>query len=246
MNLKLQYKFVLLLIISGSVLYIFSFKTFLSLFAIMLTVGGSAIFLIYFEKRWIEQKYLIRGLVSTLLFAVVYGILEYVFFDATWNYWFKISSLFPSKYFYWIFMAILNFTLVFYFSHKSIALSTLSIPLFSVNEDLWYWITKSIHNGTWVFPVPNWFDQRFSIFGLGEPIPFFPFLPRFYFVGWFLIGILFYIQFKNLEGRKFIISVGIYCVFSFLCLLLVPFPYCRFINNLLYYFNKLCQQLFFV
>jgi len=175
------------------------------------------------EKKWIDSKYLKYGLLATIVFAIVYGILEYILFDATWNNWFKISDWFPSKYYYWIFMAVLNFSIVFIVSRKSLALSIMSIPLFSVNEDLCYWITKSIHEGNYVFPVNNWFDQMFPFLrGLGEPIPFFPSWPRFYFVGWILISILIIIQFKNLEEKKFLALFGVFIGASLCCLFIVP------------------------
>jgi len=246
MKISLQYKWALILMIFGAILFISTLSIFWSVAGIALAAGGLGILLIYLEKKWIEHEYLKNGLIFTLLFAIIYGILEYIFFDSTWNYWFKISAFFPNKYFYWIFMAVLNFSLVFIFSHKSFALSIMSIPLFSVNEDLWYWITKSVHNGIWVFPVPNWFDQRFSIFGLGEPIPIFPFFPRFYFVGWILIGLLIFIQNKNPEDKEFSIFVLVYCICSFACLLLVPQSYNKLFANLSYFFQKIQHQFIFI
>ncbi len=245
MKISLQNKCAMILILSGTAMVLITFWTTLSILGMLLAAGGLGIFLIYHEKKWIDSKYLKNGLIFTLLFAIIYGFLEYFFFDATWNYWLKISAWFPSKYLYWVFMASLNFTLVLITSRKSLALSFLSVPLYSVNEDLFYWIAKSIHNGKYVFPVPNWFDQRFPIFGLGEPIPFFPFWPRFYFIGWILITILLYIQFKNLEGKKFLIVSGIFCICSLFSLLLMPPSYCKLISNLFYFFHKLQQQILF-
>ncbi|NVM01710.1 MAG: hypothetical protein HWN67_05220 [Candidatus Helarchaeota archaeon] len=246
MELQLHNKLALFMILCGGIFFILAFGTFWSVAAILIMAGGFVIFLIYYEKPWIEKKYLKRGLIFTLLFAIVYGILEYVFFDATWNYWFKISAWFPSKYLYWVFMAVLNFSLVFIISKKSIALGFLSVPLFSVNEDLWYWITKSIHNGIYVFPVPNWFDQRFPVYGLGEPIPFFPFWPRFYFVLWTLITILLFIQFKDLENKKLLISVCIFCGTSFIFLLLIPQSFSKLTSNLFYFFHNIQHKIIFI
>ncbi|MHA1132331.1 MAG: hypothetical protein ACTSQQ_16210, partial [Candidatus Helarchaeota archaeon] len=135
--------------------------------------------------------------------------------------WFVAA--FGDKYYYWAFMTILNFTIVFLVSRKSIALSLASIPLFAVNEDLWYWITKSIHESHWVFPVGNWFDQRFPfLHGLGEPTYAFPYFPRFYFVGWILVSILLIIQLKNLQREQFLLGLGIFIYATFLCMFLVP------------------------
>ncbi len=198
-------------------------NSYLVLLGYMFVGGGGILFLMNFERRWVKRNYLKKGLLATIVLAIVYGILEYIFFDSTWNNWFKISDWFPNKYYYWGFMTILNFTLVFLISHKSIGLSLASIPLFAVNEDLWYWITKSIHELRWVFPVGNWFDQRFPFLqGLGDPIYSFPYWPRFYFVGWILVSILLIIQFKNLQGGNFLIGVGGFVYASCLCLLLIP------------------------
>ncbi|MFX0135288.1 MAG: hypothetical protein ACFFDN_16710 [Candidatus Hodarchaeota archaeon] len=245
MDLSLHNKCALLMIIGGGIFFIITFGTFWSVAGILIMAGGFGIFLIYYEKTWVEKKYLKRGLFFTLFFAIVYGILEYVLFDATWNYWFKISAWFPSKYLYWVFMAVLNFSLVFILS-RSLALSFLSVPLFSVNEDLFYWLTKSIHNGIYVFPVPNWFDQRFSVYGLGEPIPFFPFWPRFYFVLWTLITILLFVQFKDLENKNLLISLCVFCSCSFLSLLLIPQSFNKITSNLFYFFHNLQHKIIFI
>lgn len=240
MNISLENKIAIIMILSGGILLIFTFTSFLAVFPIAIFTGGCAIFLIYYERKWIKLEYLKISLLATLLFAVIYGILEYMLFDSKWNNWFKLSKMFPTKYGYFIFMALLNFSLVFFLSKKSLALSILSIPLFSVNEDLSYWLTKSVHTGRYIFPVPNWFDLRFDIFGLGEPIPFFPYWPRFYFLGWILIAILLIILFNEFNDKKFIIIVGIYCGCSFLCLLLIPPNFNRALSN----FNYLISRLF--
>ncbi|MHA1786131.1 MAG: hypothetical protein ACTSVY_09965 [Candidatus Helarchaeota archaeon] len=222
-EMKLQYKCSLALIFTGSISLIFFWNNPWLLLSLMFILGGFLILIIYLEKKWIKQEYLKYGIIATIALAVVYGMLEYVLFDSTWNNWFKISDWFPDKYYYWIFMALLNFSIVFIASRKSLALSAMAIPLFSVNEDLWYWISKSIHQGTYVFPVSNWFDVKFPfLHGLGEPIPFLPFWPRFYFVGWLLISILIVIQLKNLEDKKFLIALGIFVGACFSCMLLVP------------------------
>lgn len=221
-RLLLQYKCSILLIGIGIGILIPFYNTFLSLLGVMFMGGGFILFLIYYEQKWINRKYLKWGLIAAILFSIVYGILEYVLFDSTWNNWFKISDWFPNRYSYWIFMAMSNFIIVFIASRKSIALSLMSILIFIFNEDLWYWISKSIHELNYVFPVYNWFDEFFPLQGLGEPIPIFPYWPRFYFVFLILISIVIFVQFKNLEGKKFLITLAIYIGACFLCLLLVP------------------------
>jgi len=223
---KIQYISSLLMILIGILIYFVLYQTIFTLLGIMLAVGGLIICISYAEQKWVKRKYLKWGLLSTVIFAIVYGILEYVFFDSTWNNWFKISEWFPSKYYYWGFMAILNFTIVIITSRGSFALSITAIPLFSVNEDLFYWISKSIHEMTYVFPVDNWFDTKFPFLkGLGEPIPVMPYWPRFYFVGWILVSALLIIQLKKYEGKKFIVALIVFITLSFLCLLLVPSYY---------------------
>ncbi len=227
MSITLQNKFVIFLLGIGIVISILFMNSMWLLLGFMFIGGSAILFFIFFEQRWIKREYLIHGLIACIVLAIVYGILEYVLFDSTWNNWFKISDwfvhLFGDKYYYWAFMTILNFAVVFLVSRKSIALSLASIPLFAVNEDLWYWITKSIHEARWVFPVGNWFDQEFPFLqGLGEPAYAFPYFPRFYFVGWILISILLIIQLKNLQGERFVIAVGFFIYASLLCMLLVP------------------------
>ncbi|MHA1312521.1 MAG: hypothetical protein ACTSRB_01265 [Candidatus Helarchaeota archaeon] len=222
-ELKLQYKCAIVLILTGVIIIIFAWYSFLVLSGLILFCGGAIIIGIYLENRWIKPEYLKYGLIATTSFAIIYGILEYIFFDATWNDWFKISALFPNKYFYWIFMTILNISIVLLASRGSGALAMISVPLFSVNEDLLYWITKSFHEIHWVFPVKNWFDEKFPFLqGLGNPIPFFPFFPRFYLVGWILCSILIVMQFKNLEGKNFLICFGIFIGASIFCGLILP------------------------
>lgn len=226
MQLSLQNKCVVIMIGIGLLIAIPLFNTFWSLLGLMLIGGGIIIFFIFYEQKWIKREYLISGLLANIILAIAYGVYEYLFFDATWNDFFVISEWFPGpdKYFYWGFMTLLNFTVVFIFSRKSIALSLASVPLFAVNEDLWYWITKSIHETHYIFPVGNWFDDRFPFLqGLGEPLPVMPYFPRFYFVGWILISILLIIQFKNLEGRKFLLALAAFITASSLFLLFVAF-----------------------
>ncbi len=227
MKIKLQYWCIVLLFTVGIALTVVFLNNSWSLLGLIFIGGGIIIFFIYFEQRWIKREYLKAGLIATLILAIVYGILEYVFFDATWNNWFKISewfvAVFGDKYYYWAFMTIMNFTIVFFVSRKSIGLSLISIPLFAVNEDLFYWISKSIHEGGWVFPVGNWFDVRFPFLqGLGEPIYAFPYWPRFYLVGWILVSLLLVIQFKNFQSEKFLLAMGFFIYGSFLCILLCP------------------------
>ncbi len=217
-----QYKCSIILFGIGIGILIPFYNTFWSLLGVMFMGGGFGIFLIYYEQKWINRTYLQMGLIATILFSIVYGILEYLFFDTDWNNWFQISDWFPNKYFYWTFMTISNLIIVFIASRKSIALSLLSALAFMVNEDLWVMISKSLHEFNYAFPVYNWYDDFFPLQGLGEPIPIFPYWPRFYFVFLILISILIFVQFKNLEGKKFLITLAIFIGACFLCLLLVP------------------------
>ena len=224
MHLTLQSKCCLILLASGFVIVIPTLNTVWSLFGLMLIGGAIILFLIYYEQRWIKREYLKNGLTASIILAIFYGVYEYIFFDATWNKFFHVADwfvqVFGDKYSYWAFMTVLNFSIVFVFSRKSLALSLSSIPLFAVNEDLWYWITKSIHELRYVFPVGNWFDQRFPFLqGLGEPLPILPEWPRFYFVGWLLVSILLVIQFKNYQERKFLLALSIFIAASALCVL---------------------------
>ncbi|MHA1310527.1 MAG: hypothetical protein ACTSQO_06320 [Candidatus Helarchaeota archaeon] len=222
-QIKLQYKISIILISTGLIISIILFNTFWSLLGLMFIGGGLILAIIYYEQKWIKRKYLKWGLTGTLIFSIVYGILEYTLFDSPWNNYFKISDWFPDMYYYWAFMTILNFSIIIIASRGSIAMSLSSIPLFATNEDLWYWLSQSIHELNYVFPVSNWFDKRFPFLrGLGEPLPFFPYFPRFYLVGWILISILLIIQFKNLQGKKFIISILCFITACFGCLLLIP------------------------
>lgn len=222
MQLSLQTKCCLILFIGGLIIAIPLIEMVWSLFGLMLIGGAIILFFIYFEQRWVKREYLKFGLIATIVLAVSYGILEYLLLDATWNTYFHLGnwfeSVFGDKYYYWGFMTILNFTIAFIFSRKSLALSLTSIPLFAVNEDLWYWITKSFHELRYVFPVDNWFDDRFPFLqGLGEPLTGFTEFPKFYFVGWILVSILLIIQFKNYQGTKFLIALGIFIITSALC-----------------------------
>lgn len=222
-KIKLQYLVSIILIVIGIIITIFLFNSLWLLLGLMFIGGGIIIFFSYLEQKWVKKKYLKWGLLATIIFAIVYGILEYILFDSTWNNWFKISDWFPNKYYYWAFMAILNFSITVLVSRGSLSLSLSSMPLFAVNEDLWYWITKSIHELEYVFPVGNWFDQKFSFLqGLGEPIPFFPYWPRFYFVGWLLISILIVIRFKEFMDKRFLYLTIIFIGSCFLSLILVP------------------------
>jgi len=218
-KIKLQYLISIILLVLGIILELIFFNTIWSLLGLMFIGGGTILFTIYFEQKWVKKEKLKWGLIATIVFAIIYGILEYILFDSTWNNWFKISDWFPDKYYYWAFMTILNFSITIIVSRGSVALSLSSIPLFAVNEDLWYWISKSIHELNYVFPVNNWFDQRFPfLMGLGNHIPFFPYWPKFYFVGWLLLSILIFIQFKNLKGKKFLISMIIFVITCFVCI----------------------------
>ncbi len=222
MSLSLQYKSCIILVTVGLAIAIPLFQTIWSLFGLMLVGSALILFFVYFEQRWIKREYLKRGLIATIILAIFYGVYEYIFFDATWNSFFDIGlwfeQVFGDKYYYWGFMTILNFTIVFIFSRKSVGLALSSIVLFAVNEDFTYWITKSVHELRYVFPVGNWFDTRFPFLqGLGEGIPVFPEWPRFYFVGWILVSIILVIQFKNLQGQKFIIAVCIFVGAAVFC-----------------------------
>lgn len=225
LKISLQYQICLILAAAGLAIAIPFLDNIWSLFGLMLLGGAIILFFMNIERRWINPEYLKFGLIATIVLAISYGVYEYLFFDAGWNTFFHLASWFEQtfgdKYYYWGFMTILNFMIVFIFSRKSIGMALCSIPLFAVNEDLWYWITKSVHELRYVFPVGNWFDTRFPFLqGLGEGIPIFPEWPRFYFVGWMLVSILLIIQLKNLQDRKFIIAVGIFVGTAVFCTLL--------------------------
>ncbi len=223
--MRVQYKCCLILSAIGIAIFFLTVDTVWSLFGIMLVAGSLILFFVYFEQKWVKREYLKNGLIASIILAIIYGIFEYLFFDAKWNDFFRISEwfivTFGDKYYYWGFMTILNLSIVLIFSRGSVALGLSSIPLFAVNEDLWYWITKSMHELEYVFPVGNWFDTRFPFLqGLGEPLPIFPEWPRFYFVGWILVSIILVIQFKNYQNRKFLIALSIFIAASALCVLL--------------------------
>ena len=97
MQLSLQNKCCLILLAIGIVIFVLTLNTVWMLLGLMLGLGSILIFIIYFEQRWIKREYLKWGLIATIVLAIVYGILEYFLFDATWNTWFNIADWIESS-----------------------------------------------------------------------------------------------------------------------------------------------------
>ena len=122
---------------------------------------------------------------SILAYSATYGVLEYIAFHSpNYNGALKISKYFPNMYFYWTFMLLTAVGITFAFCRNWIS-AFWSMWLFPVIEDLFFFISLSIHEHHFPFPVSNWYDEAFSItkfIRLGQATMFWPFFPRFYYI----------------------------------------------------------------
>ena len=119
------------------------------------------------------------ALVSTVVYSIIYGVLEYfAFHSPNYNGALKISKYFPNMYFYWTFMLLTAVGITFVFCRNWISV---------------FWSMLPIWDGKWEamlmyrfpFPVSNWYDDAFLIAKftrLGQATLFWPFVPRFYYI----------------------------------------------------------------
>ena len=118
---------------------------------------------------------------SILVYSATYGVLEYIAFHSpNYNGALKISKYLPNMYFYWAFMYLTAVGITFAFCRNWIS-AFWSMWLFPVIEDLFFFISLSIHEHHFPFPVSNWYDEAFSItkfIRLGQATMFWPFFPR--------------------------------------------------------------------
>lgn len=80
-------------------------------------------------------------------------------------------------------------------------------------EDLVFFLNEAMLIGAYPYPAGNWWDQWFASFrvlgGLGTALPFFPFVPRYYVLGFPLAGLWFLLSHRNEKvGSRYAMVVG--------------------------------------
>ena len=80
-------------------------------------------------------------------------------------------------------------------------------------EDLVFFANEAALIGAYPYPAGNWWDQSFASFrvlgGLGTALPFFPYVPRYYVLGFPLAGLWFLFSYRSKAiGSKYAIVVA--------------------------------------
>nr|MDO8085199.1 hypothetical protein [Candidatus Sigynarchaeum springense] len=138
--------------------------------------------LVSVADKEVHGKKLASCLASTTIYAVAYGIYEYFIvykglmgrvLDEETNWAIMIGGL---------------VVVVLVSTWSNVEMCVMSLLYLFLMEDLTYWTCQGIELGTYPFPAGDWFDSYFASFrvlgGIGQAIPFWPYVPFFYIPGY--------------------------------------------------------------
>ncbi len=145
----------------------------------------------------IHKKEVRRGFIAATIYSIGYGFFEY----------FIVRGLF--QFYGGGLGTIINWVIMFSgmlfvealatgFSVEKSFMAWLNL---AVVEDLSYWIAQWINTGVYPFPAPNWWDNSLATLrllgGLGQAIPFWPYVPQYYLPGFILLIIYYISSYQN-------------------------------------------------
>ncbi|MBN2155283.1 MAG: hypothetical protein JW776_04520 [Candidatus Lokiarchaeota archaeon] len=130
------------------------------------------------------------GFFISFFYSIVWGIYEYYIMKSG-----IVPNMIP-QIAHWAMMHLLLIVILAFTTKFSLEQIIMGQFFMAVFEDLMYFITLWIDTGNYPYPYYNWWDEAFASFrvlgGLGQPIPFLPYIPIYYIPG-FIIIVAFYI-----------------------------------------------------
>ena len=131
-----------------------------------------------------------RGFLAAFIFSIIYGFYEYFLVYNT----IRLYDILGSYGNWSIMISSLLLTVTLATSYKkrvNIEHVVMGLLFMAVFEDIIYWIGQWIHLSVFPFPAGNWWDSTFASFrvlgNLGQPIPFWPYVPKYYLPGYAMI-----------------------------------------------------------
>ncbi len=155
--------------------------------------------------RAVHKVKLVRGLASTTIYAVAYGIYEYfIVYQGKGDMW----DVFGETTNWAIMIAGLVIT-VLASTRANVELCIVSLLYIFLLEDLVYWLGQWGVMGICPFPIEkNWFDSYFASFrvlgGIGRAIPFWPHVPFFYLPGYGAIVAYYIASWRSAKAGRFV------------------------------------------
>ena len=148
----------------------------------------------YHTKRllWIDKPKIVYGIISIISWSFILGALEVFWFQndsISFNLFYWFSDFIP----YWLFIIFSGFFIILLVS-RSLPFTFVATLCYLALEDCAYFIWHGTPPQNWFVYFSDYFPQWFI--ALGDPVPFWPYLPAFYLLIWAitipLIGFLWY------------------------------------------------------
>ncbi|NVM30138.1 MAG: hypothetical protein HWN65_14940 [Candidatus Helarchaeota archaeon] len=149
----------------------------------------------YFQTRrqvWTVKPAIGFGILVIVGWAFLLGALEVWLQRLIYTIWF------PNLIIYWSFLGFSGFFIVLLVS-RSLPFSIVSTFFYLATEDCACFLWHGIPPQNWFMYFPQYFPQWFI--ALGDPLPFWPYLPTFYVLVWAItIPIIIVMWYKNLSN----------------------------------------------
>lgn len=143
-----------------------------------------------------------RGFLTAFIFSILYGFYEYF---VVYHYIRIYDILGPSGNWSIMYLSLVLCVAITTRYEGKLNVEQIIMGLFfmAMFEDVIYWMSQWIDLGIYPFPAGNWWDNMFPSFrvlgGLGQPIPFWPFVPTYYLPGF---GLVFGFYICSFRGPK--------------------------------------------
>ena len=156
----------------------------------------------YFQTRkykWTVKPAIGYGVLGILGWAFALGALEVFWFQnlsVTYNLFYWFSDPVP----YWLFIVFSGFFIVLLIS-RSLPFSLIATVFYLATEDCAFFIWHGTPPQNWFVYFTDYFPQW--LIALGDPIPFWPYIPIFYLLIWAItIPLIAVVWYKNKNSHK--------------------------------------------
>jgi hypothetical protein len=141
-----------------------------------------------------------RGLITALVYAILFGI-----YEGLWAFSIFDGFFVKHLYLHWILWWISTIIIAYIATNRRWDQIILSLLIVVNFEDVIFWTVQGIRNNKWPFPAGDWWDTLFASFRVlgnwGTATTFWPYVPRYYYV---VLGILLpYYLFAIIGGPKY-------------------------------------------
>nr|MDO8110045.1 hypothetical protein [Candidatus Sigynarchaeota archaeon] len=164
----------------------------------------------------IHHRKLVLGFWITTIYALAYSFYEYF---VVYNYVDLMAQGLMVEQLNWVIMLGGFAIAILIATRGNIEHLVIGMMYMFILEDLGYWISQWIDTRVYPFPAPDWFDSWFASFrvfgGIGQAIPFWPFVPVFYLPGFALIAVYYLAARKSTTWSR-IVAWGIGPLFAWL------------------------------